>query len=180
MNPTISVNPVNEKHPIIEMDKIDRRMSSPQNVDSLVQWANIYFAIHVVGTSKKTEAAKRKDMERFIGFLQCEMGTDHVDSWTPAISRQYQKKLQHTISENTGSRLKATTVNRNMATLRHFGRWLHQQRPFLAGDPLARVKDIDVDAPDLNGLTARQVMRIKAACEQRMKACTKAMQDPIL
>lgn len=26
--------------------------------------------------------------------------------------------------------------------------WLHQQRPLLAGDPLAQVKDLQTDAPD--------------------------------
>ena len=42
-----------------------------------------------------------------------------------------------------------------MATIRHVGRWLHQQRPLLAGDPLAQVKDLQADAPDWNGLTSR-------------------------
>lgn len=29
-----------------------------------------------------------------------------------------------------------------MATGRHVGRWLYQQRPLLVGDPLAQVKDL--------------------------------------
>jgi len=45
---------------------------------------------------------------------------------------------------------------------------------------LAGVKDIQTDAPDWNGLTNRQIMRLKAACEQRMASCTRKDQDPLL
>lgn len=74
----------------------------------------------------------------------------------------------------------ATSINRVMATVRHFGRWLHKQRPLLAGDPLANVKDLTIDAPDWNGLTPRQLMRLKSACEQRIKSCTRKDQNPLL
>ena len=67
-----------------------------------------------------------------------------------------------------------------MATVRHVGRWLYQQRPLLAGDPLAQVKDLQTDAPDWNGLTSRQLMRLKSACEQRIKSCTRKNQNPIM
>ena len=77
MNPYNLVDPVQGKHPSIGMDKIGGLTPTPQNVDSLVQWANLYFAIHVLGTPKKTEAAKHKDLEKFIDFFQREMGTDH-------------------------------------------------------------------------------------------------------
>ncbi|WP_234802441.1 MULTISPECIES: hypothetical protein [Legionella] len=49
------------------------------------------------------------------------------------MSKQFQKKLSKTISEKTGKPYKATSINRTMATIRHVGRWLHQQRPLLAG-----------------------------------------------
>ncbi len=67
-----------------------------------------------------------------------------------------------------------------MATIRHVGRWLHQQRPLLAGDPLAQVKDLQTDAPDWNGLTSKQLMRLKSACEQRIKLCTRKNQNPLM
>lgn len=49
-----------------------------------------------------------------------------------------------------------------MATIRHVARWLHQQRPLLAGDPLAQVKDLQTDAPDWNGLERIDVKTINA------------------
>ncbi|HHY0177243.1 TPA: hypothetical protein ACVUIO_002867 [Legionella pneumophila] len=55
-----------------------------------------------------------------------------------------------------------------MATVCYVGRWLHKQRPFLAGDPLVQVKDLQTDVSDWNGLTLCQVMRLKSADEQFM------------
>ncbi|KTC85434.1 MULTISPECIES: hypothetical protein [Legionella] len=67
-----------------------------------------------------------------------------------------------------------------MATIRHAGRWLHQQRQLLGGDPLAQVKDLQTDAPDWNGLTSRQLRRMKSACEQRIKSGTRKNQNPLI
>jgi integrase/recombinase XerD len=121
-----------------------------------------------------------KDLSKFIQFFQMEVGHDLVDSWTPAVSKHFQKNLIKIISDKTGKPYKATSINRTMATVRHVGRWLHQQRPLLAGDPLAQVKDLQTDAPDWNGLTSRQLMRLKSACEQRIKSCTRKNQNPLM
>ena len=121
-----------------------------------------------------------KDLSKFINFFQQDVGHGHVDNWTPAVSKQFQKNLCKTISDQTGRPYKATTVNRIMATVRHVGRWIHQQRPLIAGDPLTQVKDLQTDAPDWNGLTSRQLMRLKSACEQRIKGCTRKNQNPLM
>lgn len=47
------------------------------------------------------------------------------------------------------------------------------KRPLLGGDPFAQVQDLQTDAPDWNGLSSRQLMRLKSACEQRIKSCTR-------
>ena len=151
-----------------------------EKADSIAAWAGLYFAINVVGAARSTERAKRADLEAFLEFFLKEVGHDRIDGWTPAVTRRFQKNLQLTISAKTGERLKSSTVNRIMSTVRHFGRWLHKQRPLLAGAPLAGVKDIVADPPDWNGLTGRQVMRLKAACDQRLNSCTRANQNPLL
>lgn len=103
-----------------------------------------------------------------------------VDSWTPAITKEFQKSLLKTVSLVTNKSYKATTINRIMATVRSFGKWLHKHRPLLAGDLLAQVKDIQVDEADWNGLTGLQLMRLKSACEQRIKSCTRKNQNPLM
>ncbi|MGC1182346.1 hypothetical protein [Legionella sp.] len=52
--------------------------------------------------------------------------------------------------------------------------------PLVAGDPLVQVKELQADAPDWNGLTSRQLMRLKSACEQRIKSCTRKNQNPLM
>ena len=162
------------------IDKISSEVNVQFNTNSLKAWLGYYFEVHVRGAPQKTEQAKMADLSKFIQFVENEVGHDHVDSWTPAVSKQFQKSLSSTISSRTNKPYKATTVNWTMATIRHVGRWLHQHRPLLAGDPFAQVKDVQVDAPDWNGLTSKQLMRLKAACEQRIKSCTRKNQNPVL
>ena len=162
------------------IDKISNKVSVQFNTNSLKAWIGYYYEVHVRGAPQKTEQAKIKDLTKFIQFFEMEVGHDQVDSWTPAVSKQFQKSLTSTISPITNKPYKATTVNRTMATIRHVGRWLHQHRPLAAGDPLSQVKEVQVDSPDWNGLTSRQLMRLKSACEQRIKSCIRKNQNPLL
>ncbi|MGV8948675.1 MAG: tyrosine-type recombinase/integrase [Candidatus Paracaedibacter sp.] len=148
--------------------------------DSLVAWAGFYYRVHVNGSPLKTEQAKQRDLNKFLAFVTREVGHDHIDSWTPAVTKHFLQSLKNTISENTQQPYKATTINRILATVRHFARWLHKQRPLQAGDPFVRISDIQTDAPDWNGLTSRQLMRLKSACEQRLILCTRKNQNPAL
>lgn len=162
------------------IDKIFHPLDVHFDTNSLTAWLTYYYTVHVKGAPGKTEQAKMKDISKFINFFEMEVGHDLVDSWTPAVSKHFQKHLYKTVSEKTGKPYKATSINRTMATIRHVGRWLHQQRPLLAGDPLAQVKDLQTDAPDWNGLTSKQLMRLKSACEQRLKSCTRKNQNPLM
>jgi len=170
----------NAKNRKFVIDKVLHPLSEHFDTNSLTAWLAFYYQVHVKGAPIKTEQAKKKDMEKFINFFELEVGHDHVDNWTPAVSKQFQKMLCKTISEKSGQVYKATTINRVMATIRHVGRWLHQQRPLLAGDPMTQVKDMQTDAPDWNGLTSKQLMRLKSACEQRIKSCDRKNQNPLL
>lgn len=170
----------NSKNHKFVIDKIFHPLDVHFDTNSLSAWLSYYYSVHVKGAPEKTEQAKMKDLSKFIQFFQMEVGHDHVDSWTPAVSKHFQKNLCKIISDKTGKPYKATSINRTMATVRHVGRWIHQQRPLLAGDPLAQVKDLQTDAPDWNGLTSRQLMRLKSACEQRIKSCTRKNQNPLM
>ena len=115
---------------------------APPNANSLGGWVQLYWQTRVVGSPEKTATAKRQDLARFLRFFAEALGHDHVDGWTPAVTKGFQMALTQTVSAQSAKPLKATTTNRVMATLRHFARWLHQQRPLLAGNPLEGVKDI--------------------------------------
>jgi len=174
------LNARNDKNRKFGVDKIFHPLDVHFDTNSLSAWMSFYYQVHVKGAPEKTEAAKQKDMKKFLNFFQTEVGHDFVDNWTPAVTKQFQRSLCNTISVKTGKAYKATSINRTMATIRHAGRWLHNQRPLIAGDPLSGVKDLQTDAPEWNGLTSKQLMRLKAACEQRAKICTRKNQDALL
>ena len=170
----------NDKNSKFGVDKIFHPLDVHFDTNSLSAWLNFYYQVHVNGAPLKTEQAKQKDLAKFLKFFQMEVGHDQVDNWTPAVSKQFQRSLCNTISDKTGKSYKATSINRTMATVRHAGRWLYQQRPLIAGDPLAGVKDLQTEAPEWNGLTSKQVMRLKAACEQRANICKRVNQNALL
>ena len=169
-----------EKPIIFVMDKFFEGKIAPDNPNSLLGWIHLYFQVHVVGSPEKTITAKKNDLSKFLDFFGKWIGNDHIDNWTPAVSKQFQAVLKNKISIHTNKPFKPTTINRIMATVKHFSKWVTDRRKLLAGDPFAGVKDIEVDPPDWNGLTNKQIMRLKAACEQRMKTCDRADQNPLL
>ena len=166
------------KVPATVSHKISRPALSPPNPNSLVAWVSLYFKTVVTGGSECTAQAKRRDLQKFLSFFTDQNGkgpgVESVDAWTPSVTKAFQKEI--------AKDYKATSVNRVMATLRHFVRWLNRddRHELIAGDPFEGVKDIAVDNPDWNGLSDRQIMRLKSACEQRLKALTRADQNPLL
>jgi integrase/recombinase XerD len=80
--------------------------------------------------------------------------------------------------QRAGKPLSATSINRILATLRHFAKWLHAQRPFTTGNPVESVRDIVTEHPVWNGLTQREITCLKAACDQKLAICSQANQNP--
>jgi integrase/recombinase XerD len=82
--------------------------------------------------------------------------------------------------QRAGKPLSATSINRILATLRHFAKWLHGQHPFATGNPVASIRDIVTELPVWNGLTPREITCLKVACDQRLAICSRANQNPLL
>jgi hypothetical protein len=110
------------------------------------------------------------------------------------MTKAFQKYLQHTPrkeliageKKDTRSRkgeespLAATSINRILATLRHFAGWLNAQRTIPTGNPFEGVKDIGMQDPAWNVQKPRELNRLRIACEQRMAFCTRADQNALL
>lgn len=151
---------------------IENILVTPEN-NSLASYTNLYYRAVVCGSSIATEKAKKADIAKFLSFLNKYVGNDQIDNWTPSVSRYFIKEL---LSKN----YKPTTINRVLDTLRHLARWLETYRPFLTGFPFKGITNIHQDAPSWNGLSSRQVMRLKMACEQRLHSCSRKNQNPLL
>ncbi len=57
--------------------------------DSLLFWMGKYFEKIVDGSKDRTIEAKTKDLKRFLSFMSDEVGSDHIDLWTPSLTKHY-------------------------------------------------------------------------------------------
>ena len=128
----------------------------------------------------KTKKAQKMDLQKFLSFFVNEIGSYHIDNWTPSISKGFQRLLLSHTSQITGQNYKATTINRIFATLKHCASWIGERREFAAGNPFEGVKDLMQDEPDWNGLTDRQLMLLRSAIDTRLKICSRNNQNPLL
>jgi integrase/recombinase XerD len=141
--------------------------------NTLFYYANLYFKILVSGSSQATEIARRNDLSKFFSFFIEYTGKDNINNWTPLVTKHFLIFLQD-------KSYKPATINRALDSLRHFSKWLMKHRPLLAGSPFEGVKNITQDCPHWNGLSRKQVMRLKMACEQRLNSCNRKNQNPLL
>lgn len=148
--------------------------------DSLAFWIQNYFDKMILRGKSKTKKAKKMNLQKFLSFFVNEIGSYHIDNWTPSISKGVQRLLLSHTSQITGQHYKATTISRIFATLKHCASWIGERREFSAGNPFEGVKDLMQDEPDWNGLTDRQLMLLRSAIDTRIKICSRNNQNPLL
>lgn len=131
-------------------------------------YLHLYWHLHVVGTPTETARAKQRDLKAFARFFADAVQTDLLDDWTPAVTRAFFTELRTAPSPKTGQPLGEASLARVFATVRHFARWLCDERPPVAGNPLRGVRPPTPPTPSFRALTARQLMRLKSALEKRL------------
>ena len=145
--------------------------------DNLAQWFNVYMAVEVEPGSN-THRAKLGDIEWFLRFFFESTSGYDCDQWTKSLSKSFKTWIQKTKSQKTGKKLAPNSCRRILDTVRRAAKWIHRQRPFLAGFPFDGVKSISVGEPDWQGLSDLEVRRLKAAAEQLIQSETRADQVP--
>ena len=123
-----------------------------ENRNSLVAWFNLYMTIEAGTPDSNTFKAKQSDLSRFIAYFRRVTGSDRPDQWTRSASQGFLKELLRAESDWTDKKLAPTTVNRVLATLPNAARWIHHQRPFLAGCPMERISDLTIPEPEWRGV----------------------------
>jgi integrase/recombinase XerD len=126
----------------------------------LAYWFEQYLVVEAASGAANTYLAKRRDLNHFLAFFEDRLRSDAPDDWTKSVTAAFLRSL-----ENANSR-KPTTVNRTLASLRHCAAWIHDRRPFLAGNPCRGIRDLSIDEPAWKGLSELEVMRLRAAAEQ--------------
>jgi integrase/recombinase XerD len=127
--------------------------------DSLRALARVYFLTHVAGQAKATIEAKHRDLARFIAFYEELYNHDHPDEWYTSVTREFLKQLAR-------GRPSQATIVRAYASVRHFGRWIHQKvRPFPLGCPTDGIKPPQEPEPEWKGLSRADELRLLSAAQ---------------
>ena len=110
--------------------------------DTISAWAERYFATEVT-TGERSRKEQARDFRLFISFLRTEIGSEQRLDWTPRVSREFVDYLRSQVHEDGQRRFADRTVNRVLAHLKTFAKWVHSRRPFLDPEhPLAKLKGL--------------------------------------
>ena len=111
--------------------------------DTIPAWAELYFRFEVT-TSERSQKEQQRDFRLFHAFLLREAGSDERTQWTPRVSRAFVDALRSEVKEEGGRRWSDRTVNRIVAHLKTFAKWIHKLRPFPLGNPTEKLKSLSV------------------------------------
>lgn len=125
--------------------------------DRISFWAEAYFQFEAT-TGEKSRKVQKRDLELFVKFMQAEEGADDRVRWTPRLSATFKEYLKS--GENSKRPYKDRTVNRILAHLKTFAKWIHKLRAFPLGDPMTKMKLMPVG-------TGLEVERAITAKERR-------------
>lgn len=109
--------------------------------DSISLWLDAYFQLQVT-TNLDSQKVQRRDIERFIEFLLHEVGSENLVSWTPRNSSAFVTYMQKVVKEDGARMWNDKTINRVVAHLKTFSKWIHKHKPFVLGDPMEKVKTL--------------------------------------
>lgn len=130
--------------------------------ESLTGWLQLYMELEGSAGSPNTTEAKERDLAALLNFLRHRGVRDLPDLWTPVVTGAF---LAHLRTQGKSP----LTVNRVLATLRRAATWIDQQRPFLAGPPCARVRNLQTEEPEWKGLTDEEIARLRQAAEEGIR-----------
>lgn len=125
--------------------------------DQISAWAEAYFQFEV-RTGEQSRKVQRRDIGLFINFMLQEEGSDDRIKWSPRLSRTFKEYLKK--GDEKRKPFKDRTVNRILAHLKTFSKWIHKLRKFPLNDPMAKMKLLPVG-------TGLEVERAITAQERR-------------
>src|SRR5512133_2512935 len=96
--------------------------------DTISAWAERYFATEVT-TGERSRKEQARDFRLFISFLRTEIGSEERERWTPRVSREFVDYLRSQVHEDGGRRFADRTVNRVIAHLKTFAKWVNSRSP---------------------------------------------------
>jgi integrase len=93
-----------------------------------------------VTTSESSQKVQLRDLTLFRDFLLAEVGSDQRRSWTPRMSKTFMDHLKKVEWRKGKIGYSDRTINRTMAHLKTFAKWIHKLSPFTLGNAMAKLK----------------------------------------
>lgn len=110
--------------------------------DTISWWAEQYFRFEVT-TSQSSRKVQQRDLQLFLDYILEEEGTDKRVAWTPRLSKSFMDYMRKEKVDGLRRR-NDRTVNRVMAHLKTFAKWIHKLRPFPLGNPMEKISLVSV------------------------------------
>lgn len=107
----------------------------------LRDWIEAYFAVEVT-TLDSSRKVQRRDLELFVRFFEGETKSTAIDNWTPRLSQAFLNSLRGTVKQSGGRQWNDRTINRVLAHIKTFSKWVERVRPFALGDPMEKIRTI--------------------------------------
>ncbi|HEX8139482.1 MAG TPA: site-specific integrase [Pyrinomonadaceae bacterium] len=106
--------------------------------DTVSWWAEQYFQFEVT-TSSSSRKVQQRDLGLFVEYMNVVEKTDRRINWSPRLSKAFQEYLKNAVID--GKRhWSDRSINRIMAHLKTFARWIHKLRAFPLGNPMEKIK----------------------------------------
>jgi len=113
--------------------------------DTISVWAEAYFRFEV-NTSESSRREQKRDLSLFRDFMLDACRSEERVQWSPRVSQAFKKHLKNG-GPGSGKRgYSDRTINRIMAHLKTFAKWIHKLKPFPLGNPMAKIKLLPVGA----------------------------------
>ena len=116
-----------------------------RGADDLVMWASAYFRLEA-STGRKSIKEARRDVGLFLSFMEREERSLERPRWTPRLSRAFVDHLQGVLTEDGARRWSNRTINRVIAHLKTWSKWIHRMAPFPLGDPMEKIQSLPVSS----------------------------------
>ncbi len=110
-----------------------------RKIDSIAAWMTAYFQFEVT-TLESSQKVQKRDLATFLKFLLDEVGDDKLQNWTPRLSQAFKTWLQRETTSAGTRRWHDRTINRILAHLKTFSKWVHKHKPFPLGNPMEKIK----------------------------------------
>jgi integrase len=111
----------------------------PQQIpDTVSWWAEQYFEFEVT-TSSSSRKVQQRDLSLFVEYMNVVEKTDRRINWSPRLSKAFQDYLKGEVVDGR-RHWSDRSINRIMAHLKTFSKWIHKLRPFPLGNPMEKIK----------------------------------------